>query len=286
MFMRKKALFWEKNGDNIKCLLCPNYCLIPEGKAGLCRSRINHKNILYADNFGRTISMNLDPMRKKPLYHFYPNDYILSLGANSCNLTCQFCQNYTSSQIDCGTMYISPEALKDFCLTKSILHVAFTYTEPFTWFEYIYEAASLLNKNNISVVLVTNGYVNSEPLMMLLPYISALNIDLKAFSEKFYKEICGGHLEPVLKTIKIAQTKHIEITYLMIESLNDDLNELHDMFVFIRDLNPNIPLHISKYFPRYKMNIKETDEVKLYKAAEIAKTYLNHVYLGNVTTKL
>ena len=281
--MKKTALFWEKSGDDIKCLLCPNYCLIPPGKTSRCRSRFNDNNTLYTDNYGSTISLSLDPMRKKPLYHFHPNDYILSLGANSCNLLCSFCQNYSSSQEKCNTVYISPDDLLIYCQKKNILHVAFTYTEPFTWFEYIYEAATLLTANNISAVLVTNGFVNPEPLKMILPFISALNIDLKAFSEKFYTEICGGHFEPVLETIRTAQAKtHIEITYLMIETLNDDLNELHEMFSFIKNLNPNIPLHISRYFPRYKMKIKETDKEKMYQVAEIAKTYLNFVYLGNI----
>jgi pyruvate formate lyase activating enzyme len=184
-------------------------------------------------------------------------------------------------------MHIRPETLLEFCLKNRIKHVAFTYTEPFTWFEYVYQSALFLRKNNISVVLVTNGYVNLDPLNFILPLISAMNIDLKSFSENFYKTICGGKLQPVLDVIRVAHARtHVEVTLLLLETLNDDLSELHSLFAFLRSISSDIPLHISKYFPRYKMTIRETNEAKLHRIAQIAETYLKHVYVGNVRARV
>jgi len=279
---RKVADYWEAHPQGVKCLLCPRYCIITEGKRGFCRKRRNLGGELYTENYALTTSINLDPMEKKPLYHFHPFSQILSLGPNSCNLHCQFCQNYTVSLQDASTTHLSPQELLTLCLRKEYKHVAFTYSEPFTWIEYIYEIAQLLRKNDISVVLVTNGYINLEPLSVLIPYISAMNIDLKAFSNEFYKLYCNGELQPVLDVIKYSAEKtHIELTLLLIETLNDAPAELQSMFGFLRALNPNIPLHISKYFPRYKLNIPATSEAKILETAKMAREYLNYVYVGN-----
>ena len=283
--MNRVANYWENTQLGVKCLLCPNYCSIPENKKGKCRKRINLDDELFTENYAQTISLSLDPLEKKPLYHFFPTEKVLSLGANSCNLTCQFCQNYSSSQSECDVLAILPVELYDMCLQKDIKHVAFTYTEPFTWYEYVFDVAQLLHPNGISVILVTNGYVNLKPLTDLLPYISAMNIDLKAFSEDFYTNICGGKLQPVLKTISHASEKtHVEITLLLIETLNDDIEELRNLYSFIMNLSQDIPLHISKYFPRYKMSIRATNDAKLINTARIAKEYLNYVYIGNMHT--
>jgi len=267
--------------------LCPNYCIIHEKYSGKCRKRVNIKNILYTENYAETISLTLDPMKKKPLYHFHrvesSSDNVLSLGANSCNLSCKYCQNYSSSQQDCTTKNVSPELLLAICLEQSIKHVAFTYTEPFTWYEYIFDSAKILNKNGISVILVTNGYVNINPLKDIIPFVSAMNIDLKSFSDGFYIDICGGKLKPVLDTIEFSHSKtHIEITLLLIENMNNDTKELNMLFSFISRLDKNIPLHILKYFPRYQMNMAETNETTIYNTVNMAKKYLNNVYAGNV----
>ncbi|MCL2064393.1 MAG: AmmeMemoRadiSam system radical SAM enzyme [Candidatus Cloacimonetes bacterium] len=281
--MLKKALYWEKTGENIRCLLCPHFCIILDNEQGKCRKRINNKGVLYTNNYSFTTSLNLDPLEKKPLYHFFPTEEVLSLGSNSCNLSCKFCQNYTISQFDCPVIQLSPDDLVKLCLEKSIKHVAFTYTEPFTWFEYILDAIKVLRYNNISTILVTNGYVNQEPLIEIISYISAMNIDLKAYSNSFYQDICGGNLQPVLNTIEYSYNKtHVEITLLLIENLNDNPDELNKLFKFIGNLNKNIPLHISKYFPRYLLKSKETSENALLKAVKIAKNYLNFVYVGNL----
>jgi len=229
------------------------------------------------------MAFNLDPLEKKPLYHFYPAEKVLSLGANSCNLRCHFCQNHSTSQVDCRTERILPKDLLYLCLSKNIKHVAFTYTEPFTWYEYVLESAEVLTKNNISVILVTNGYVNLEPLKVLVPHLSAMNIDLKAFSDGFYQNICGGKLKPVLDVIEYVFDKvHLEITLLLIESQNDDVDELQQYFAFLKGLNPNLPLHISRYFPRYKLKISETSEQLLNNVVKLAQEHLNYVYIGNV----
>jgi len=282
MAVEKEALFWEKHKKGVKCLLCPNYCIIPKKLSGKCRKRINVNNKLYAENYAKSITMFLDPMEKKPLYHFYPLTHILSLGPNSCNLSCKFCQNHYSSMQDCLASEITPEELLNQCLKSNVKHVAFTYTEPITWFEYILDSAKLLKENGISVVLVTNGYINEQPLEMLIPHISAMNIDLKAFSDEFYTEICQGKLQPVLDVIRYAADKtHVELTFLMIETLNDDPEELEGLFSFVKDVNPEIPLHISKYFPRYQLFIEETNEEHLVEIAKKASKYLKYVYIGN-----
>ena len=275
-------MYWEKHKKGVKCLLCPNYCIIPKNSAGKCRKRINVNNKLYADNYGKTITVFLDPMEKKPLYHFYPLEHILSLGANSCNLSCKFCQNHYSCMQDCLVSDITPSELLDQCILNNVKHVAFTYTEPFTWYEYILDSAKLLKEHGISVVLVTNGFINLLPLEEIIPYISAMNIDLKAYSDEFYRDICQGKLQPVLDTIRYAATKtHVEITYLMIESLNDDPEEVTELFSFIKNVNPEIPLHISKYFPRYELLLEETNEEHLVQVAKKASEYLKYVYIGN-----
>ena len=281
--MNKIADFWEEFNDCVRCTLCPNYCVIPINFSGKCRKRYNISNVLYTQNYAETISLSLDPIEKKPLYHFYPGEKILSLGSNSCNLSCQFCQNYMSSQKECDTQTISPDDLLDICLKNNINHVAFTYTEPFTWYEYIYDSARLLKNNNISVVLVTNAYVNPEPLKKIIPYITSMNIDLKSFSESFYKTVCGGKLKPILKTIEyVAALVHLEITLLLIPSLNDNPDELEQLFLFIKNINQDIPLHISKYYPRYMMRINETDETELLNIVKESKKFLNFVYPGNI----
>jgi pyruvate formate lyase activating enzyme len=277
------AMWWERYFDDVRCLLCPHQCIISPAQSGRCRLRVNIAGDLYTRNFGQTISSQLDPMRKKPLYHYFPDENILSLGANSCNLHCTFCQNYASSLYDAQTMTIDPSELLQTCIDRDIRHVAFTYTEPFTWFEFIYESALLLTKQNISVVLVTNGYVNPKPLETILPFISAMNIDLKSFSHDFYVKNCEGSLEPVIDTIRYCVGKtHVEVTLLLITGLNDDPHELDRYFRFISQLNPEIPLHISKYFPRYKSQIPATDTKKIYATVDHAKKYLRYVYAGNV----
>jgi len=282
----KEALYYKKFSDGkIQCLLCPHYCFLDKGETGKCRSRTNHDGTLYAENYGKTIALSLDPMEKKPLYHFYPGSAILSVGPNSCNFTCDFCQNYQSSQQGTYTREITSRSLLSYCHKEDCKFVAFTYTEPFTWFEFILDSAILLQKNNIKTVLVTNGYVNPEPLYELLPYIDAMNIDLKSINDIFYQKYCGGTIKPVLDTIRNSVNKcHLEITNLLITDENDSEGEINDLVDFVASVNPDIPLHFSRYYPCYKMTNPPTPVARLERAKAIALKKLNYVYLGNIIT--
>ncbi len=283
----KEALFYTKLEDQkIRCELCPHNCVILPDNIGICRARKNISGVLYAINYGETISISIDPMEKKPLYHFHPNKSILSIGPNSCNFSCKFCQNYQSSQFEVPTTTITPGKLLDLCKLHLCDFVAFTYTEPTTWFEFILDSSKLLKENGIKTVMVTNGFINQEPLKELLTYIDAMNIDLKAFDEKFYKTICNGTLQPVLETIKTASKHcHIEITNLIITDENDSEKQIYDLVDFVADVNPNIPLHFSRYYPTYKMDNPPTSISTLKMAKEIAEEKLNYVYLGNIVTE-
>lgn len=281
----KEALYYEKLEDRkVRCNLCPNFCIIADGKFGSCRSRKNVSGVLIAVNYGRTVSLNLDPIEKKPLYHYYPGSQILSLGANSCNLKCQFCQNYEISQEDCPTKVLLPDKLLDILLRKNLKQVAFTYTEPFTWYEYILDCGKLHVEKGIRLVLVTNGYINQEPLKELLPFVDAMNIDLKSSREDFYVKICGGKLKPVLETIRTATEHcHVELTNLIIPDLNDSEDDILELIDLVAKINPDIPLHFSRYYPQYKCEQPATPVETLLKAYNCASQKLNYVYVGNIT---
>ena len=283
----KEALFYTKLEDHkVRCDLCPHNCIIDSGQIGLCKARKNIAGILYSINYGKTISISIDPMEKKPLYHFHPGKDIISIGPNSCNFSCKFCQNYHSSQLEVPTINITPEDILQQCRSNNCDFVAFTYTEPTTWFEFILDSSKLFKENGIKTVMVTNGYINQEPLKKLLPYIDAMNIDLKSFDDKFYRSICNGTLQPVLETIKTASKQcHIEITNLLITDENDTENIIIDLVDFVADVNPDIPLHFSRYYPTYKMKNPATPISKLEMAKEIAEKKLKYVYLGNIITE-
>lgn len=278
--------FYEEYKDKIRCRVCPHNCILDKGKFGICRVRTLKNNVPVAINYGEVTSMGVDPIEKKPLYHFKPSKNILSLGSFGCNMTCGFCQNYEISQGRPETQYMSVEKLIN--IIQSIENnegVAFTYNEPFMWYEYIYDAAKNIKENNkdTSVVVVTNGYINEEPLLKLLPYVDAMNIDLKGYTNRYYNNICGAKIEPVLETIKKANEQcHIEITTLLVSDENDSIEEARDIAKFIASVNENIPLHLSRYFPRYKMENAATRIEKITQAQSEAKKYLKYVYVGNV----
>jgi pyruvate formate lyase activating enzyme len=284
--MHEASYYLRQDNKKVKCLLCPHYCQISPESTGICRTRKNIDGKLLALNYGKTVTVSLDPIEKKPLYHYYPGKDILSIGANYCNLRCDYCQNYSISQMESKTIELSPASLLQLCLKHNVSHVAYTYTEPLIWFEYILEAARLLHENNISSVLVTNGYINREPFAELLPYIAAINFDLKGMSDEFYQRVCGGTLQPVLETIKSAAGKcHLEITNLLIPGENDSEKMLNDLVSFIAETDPNIPLHFSRYFPQYKRHTTPTSPKTLENAYNLAKEKLNYVYLGNILSE-
>lgn len=284
--MLRKALFFRKNDDRIKCYLCPHNCNIPKGKYGLCSVRKNEDGVLKTVNYGEITSIALDPIEKKPLYNFKPNGKILSVGSFGCNFTCDFCQNYSIAHYRAESKQILPDELVKISLSiEDNIGIAFTYNEPSIWFEYIYDTSKKLKEiePEASIVVVTNGYIESEPLMELLPFIDAMNIDLKSIQPEFYEKICGGNLETVLKNIEIAYKYcHIEITTLLVNSLNDSSDEIKEISRFLAKLDKDIPLHLTRYFPNYKMKNPPTEIEKLFEAKEIAMEYLNYVYLGNI----
>jgi len=284
--MEKEALFYEKQGDNINCKLCPHNCTISNGEHGKCNVRLNREGKLYTINYGEITSIARDPIEKKPLYHFKPSGNILSVGSFGCNFSCGFCQNYSISQGRARSEYIPPDKLVELCKSlEDNIGVAFTYNEPSIWYEYVYNASKLLKETfeNINIVLVTNGYINEEPLKMLLPYVDAMNIDLKAFNNKYYSNICEGSVTPVMDTIKLASKLcHVEVTTLLVNGENDSAKEVEQIAGFIASLNKDIPLHLSRYFPNYKMKNPATKVEVMIQDRNIAKKYLNYVYLGNI----
>lgn len=281
-----KLKFYKEEEDYIRCTLCPHNCRLSEGKFGVCKLRTVKDGIPVAINYGEVTSANVDPIEKKPLYHFKPSMDILSIGTYGCNMTCSFCQNYEISQNKPPAEFIDVERLISLIIDiPDNVGIAFTYNEPFMWYEYVYDAAKKIKEynENIDVILVTNGYVNKEPLLKILPYVDAMNIDLKAYSERYYNKLCGASLDPVLETIKTASAyTHVEITTLMVSEENDSLDEIREIAEFIASIDKNIPLHLSRYFPKYKMKNPPTLVESMMKAKEEANKYLNYVYVGNV----
>lgn len=290
--MKVRAMFYEKIKDKVHCLLCPHHCVIENGHLGKCRVRKHEDGELFTLNYGELTSLALDPIEKKPLTFFKPRTFILSAGSFGCNFTCSFCQNYSISQYDpespvkARSQFVSKEELVQIALTtEDNIGIAFTYNEPTIWYEYVYDCARLLKEKDpkASVVLVTNGYINQEPLKQLLPFTDAMNIDLKSFKNETYRKLCGGRLKPVLQTIETAvKSCHVEITTLLITNENDSLEEVEEIAKFLSELDSNIPLHLSRYFPRYQMAHPPTDIGFMRRAAETAGKYLNRVVLGNV----
>jgi pyruvate formate lyase activating enzyme len=281
----REALYYESRERGIVCSLCPKRCLIGEGKTGFCRVRLNTEGKLYTENYARCSSYAMDPIEKKPLYHFYPGSSILSLGTWGCNFSCQFCQNWQIAQAAPETVELSPEKAVE--LARGIgtrnIGIAYTYSEPSVWYEYVLDTAKLARQQGLKNVLVTNGFLNPEPLKELLPYIDAFNIDVKAFNDKFYQEICAGRLEDVKHTVALAnESAHVEVTYLVIPGLNDSEEELTALAEWLSSINRDIPLHFSRYFPNYMMSAASTPMATLDMAFHIARRHLNYVYLGNV----
>jgi len=287
----KKALYFEKLENGVvKCKLCPHYCMIGEDDHGICNVRINHNGILYNELFEKVASFGFDPIEKKPLYHFYPGSKILSIGALGCNLKCSFCHNYRISQIspdefEHTKLYTAESIVKIARESKGNIGIAFTYNEPSTFYEYMLQVSGYAKEYGLKTAMVTNGYINRQPLDELIPYIDAFNVDLKAFSEGFYKEITQSRLAPVKKTIKTvaASGRHLEITNLVIPGLNDNFREFEDMVKWIAsETGDRTVFHISRYFPSYHMKIDATPVNTLLDLYEIAKKHLKFVYLGNI----
>jgi pyruvate formate lyase activating enzyme len=283
----KEALYYEtEDNQRVRCYLCPHKCLIKPDQKGICRVRVNRAGYLYTLNYGQLTSLALDPIEKKPLYHFYPGSLILSVGTFGCNLACPFCQNYTIAHQKPETRWMSPEDLLSVarrCQLDGSIGVAFTYNEPSIWFEYVWDCAQLLHAQGQQVVLVTNGHIEAEPLADLLPYVGAMNIDVKAFQEDFYRKLCKGSLAAVKERIQQAvQSTHVEVTTLIIPGENDSPQEIESLASWLASIDRTLPLHLSRYHPAYRFDRSSTPEKTMRTAKEIAQQYLEFVYLGNL----
>ncbi len=275
--------------SKITCNICPHHCNIEENNKGLCRARSNVNGQIVAINYGLVTSISLDAIEKKPLKRFYSGSKILSVGSFGCNLKCSFCQNYEismSKKDDIKTQYITPENLINIAndlVKEGNIGIAYTYNEPLIGYEYVMDCAVLAKKSNLKNVVVTNGCFLEEPMKKLLPYIDALNIDLKGFTEEFYRKI-GGDLETVKNFIKLASKYcHIEVTTLVIPDENDSIEEIQNISSFLSSIDKNMPLHISRFFPTYQMMDKSPTQVEdIYNLSKVARTYLTYVYEGNV----
>ena len=287
----KEASFYRSNENGtVDCQLCPNYCHIEDTARGDCNVRKNIGGKLVTENFGKVSSLHLDPIEKKPLYHFYPGRNILSIGSIGCNLRCNFCQNCEISQISPDEFYwfrnYTPDSLVHLASQETNnVGIAYTYNEPTIFYEFMKETAYLAKLSNMQNVMVSNGYINNDPLKELFPFIDAFNIDLKAFINDFYKEVTGGKLEPVKNTLKKIrkENKHLEITHLLIPKLNDQPKLFRDMVKWIvNELGSDTVLHISRYFPAHRSKLPATPLSMLEEFYEIANEILDYVYLGNL----
>lgn len=270
------------------CQVCMHHCQIEEGKSGICRARKNEGGSIVCSNYGQVTSLALDPIEKKPLRMFRPGTMILSAGSYGCNLRCPFCQNHEISmagEIDSETLYLSPQDLADKAAEyRSIgnIGIAYTYNEPLVGYEYVRDTSRLVKEAGMVNVLVTNGSASLPVLEEILPYIDAMNIDLKGFSQEYYRKL-GGDLETVKNFIeRSAQTCHVELTTLIVPGENDSTCEMEAEAGWIASLNAEIPLHVTRFFPQYHMKDRPaTDVERVYELADMARKYLKHVFVGN-----
>ena len=289
----KKAILYEKLKDNkVRCAACYHHCLISDKKTGICGVRQNIDGDLYLLVYGRAISVNIDPIEKKPLFHFLPGQKAFSLGTMGCNFACDFCQNWEISQIPRNLDLIhtgeewEPKKIVKYCKDNKIPIIAYTYNEPSIWAEYALNTMKLAKKEGIKNIWVSNGFMSEKTLNLIAPYLNAINIDLKSFSNNFYQKICKGQLKPVEENIKKIWKMGIweEVTTLIIPGLNDSEKELKQIVKFLVKISKDIPWHISAFYPCYKMlDIIPTPEETLISAYKIGKKAgLNYVYTGNI----
>ncbi len=287
--MKEGSFYITESNGKLKCLLCPKECFISENKTGVCGTRENINGVLYALTYSKPVAIHLDPIEKKPLYHFHPGEVILSIGTLGCNLDCKFCQNHGISQdFDEssfeGLKEVSPDGIIDLCKKNGYRFVAFTYNEPTIFFEYMFDVAVMCKANGIKTVMVSNGQINKEPLLKLIEYMDAFNIDLKSFNSDFYRRVCGGEIETTKQTIEtiVKHNKHLEVTMLLIKGANDNEEEFEAMCKYLSGLDKNIVLHLSRAFPDYKMEFEITPIKLINRFYDIAKSHLKNVYKGNI----
>jgi pyruvate formate lyase activating enzyme len=286
----KEASFYTKvENEKVQCDLCPHHCKIAPGKTGICNVRKNEDGVLYSLVYGKPIAKHVDPIEKKPLFHFYPGSSAFSIATPGCNLRCLHCQNADISQAQNDVFppgEISVEEVVQEAKRSGASSIAYTYTEPTIFYEYAFDIAKRAQTEGLKNVFVTNGYITTEALDHIAPFLDAANIDLKSMSESFYSKVCGAHLQPVLDAIKKYYELGIwiEVTTLIIPGYNDDSEELKLIAQFLTDIDPMIPWHVTAFYPTYKLTeAAPTSETILKKAVEIGKnTGLSYVYQGNM----
>lgn len=287
------ARYWEPlGGGAVRCRLCDHACRLAPGQRGICEVRENAAGTLVTTAYGRVAARHFDPVEKKPLYHFHPGSYLLTLGGLGCNLGCTFCQNWDISQPEEGafgpTDVLAPEEVVALAQAPppglDCIGVAHSYNEPLMGFEFLADAARATREAGLVTAVKTNGFIAPEPLAELLPWVDAMNIDLKAFTEAFYRQVAFGALEPVKRTIAatVRAGVHVELTVLLIPGLNDGDAEVEALARWVASLDPAIPVHFHRYFPAYRMTRPPTPLETLVRAREIARAHLDYVYLGNV----
>jgi len=289
--MKEAYLYSKIDKLKVKCNLCMHNCIISEDNKGKCFARINKNGTLFSMIYDKLIAENVDPIEKKPLFHFFPGSYSYSIAAPGCNFQCFFCQNFEISQLDNtdkilnSSHYASPESIVRNAVTYGCKSIAYTYTEPTVYFELSYDTAVIAKKNNIANVFVTNGFMSKEAIDMINPYLDAANIDLKSFSNDFYRKYLKARLTPVLENIEYVFKLGIwlEVTTLLIPGLNDSDREIEGIADFISSISKYIPWHVSAYYPNYKSNIAPTDSETVFNAVKIGKDAgLRYVYAGNI----
>jgi pyruvate formate lyase activating enzyme len=277
---------YYRAGETVHCALCPHACKIPEGRTGICRVRKNVDGRLYSLVYGKAASVHVDPVEKKPLYHFLPGSKSFSVGTVGCNMGCLHCQNFSISQSEkVHGEDLSPQDVVDMALRHNCQSISYTYNEPTVFFEYAADCARIARQKGLKNVLVTNGYITPEPAREFLKIMDAANVDLKAFDDGFYREVCKARLQPVLDTLKLYRKggMWLEVTNLVIDGKNDDMKKIDDMCRWItKELGKDVPLHFSAAFPMHRMQeIAPTPVETLNKAHDIAKKHLDFVYIGN-----
>ena len=285
-----EARFYKTTEDRVECLLCPHHCRIREGGRGACRSRECRDGRLYALSYGRPCALAVDPVEKKPLNHFLPGTRCLSLSCTGCNLSCRWCQNSDISQAApeaVESSFITPEQMVELCLRRGLPSVAYTYTEPFTWWEYMHDIAVLAHQAGLKNILVSAGYVEKEPLKEILPFIDAANIDIKAMDEEVCRKYCGVSPGIVLENILSMREAgiHLELTNLLVTGVNDLEKQITELCAWMADNNlQDVPLHFSRFFPRYRFTgVGPTTKETLLMARETAFNLgIRTVHLGNI----
>jgi len=289
--MKKNAKFWREIGDKkVQCNLCPHNCKIDDGKLGICGVRKNENGKLYTLIYGSCSSIAVDPIEKKPLYHFYPGTDVFSLGTIGCNFKCKYCQNSSISTATLKYPYIrelTPEETIELAVGNACQGIAWTYNEPTIWHEFSFDSAKLAKKAGLYTVYVSNGDISEDPLRELAPFLDAVNVDVKAFNDGFYKEICKAHLEPVLKTCELALELgiHLEVTYLVVPGYNDSIDEVKQFCKWVVEkLGIDTPVHFSRFHPDYMMtDVPMTPIETLLRIYDVAKEAgILYPYLGNV----